>query len=157
MYEKAERKTSVWKTKVGVQELFFDILKERAETGRIYIMNIGYSNDHSSFKDRILMSNCQEITLFTDPIQHIDGEGEIALCILSVINVGKIDKRDELEPLCDLAVRALDEIIDHQKYPIVVLEVSTKARRSLGIGYIGLLIILQRKDTSIIKNLHGDK
>ena len=57
----------------------------------------------------------------TDPIQHIDGEGEIALCILSAINVGKIDKRDELEPLCDLAVRALDEIIDHQKYPIVEL------------------------------------
>ena len=128
LYEKAERKTSVWKTKVGAQELFFDILKERAETGRIYIMNIDHSNDHSSFKDRILMSNlCQEITLPTDPIQHIDGEGEIALCILSAINVGKIDKRDELEPLCDLAVRALDEIIEHQKYPITAAEVSTKA------------------------------
>ena len=128
--------------KVGAQELFFDILKERAETGRIYIMNIDHSNDHSSFKDRILMSNlCQEITLPTDPIQHIDGDGEIALCILSAINVGKIDKRDELEPLCDLAVRALDEIIDHQKYPIVAAEVSTKARRSLGIGYIGLALL----------------
>ena len=146
LYEKAERKTSVWKTKVGAQELFFDILKERAETGRIYIMNIDHSNDHSSFKDRILMSNlCQEITLPTDPIQHIDGEGEIALCILSAINVGKIDKRDELEPLCDLAVRALDEIIDHQKYPIVAAEVSTKARRSLGIGYIGLAHYLAKK------------
>ena len=146
LYEKAERKTSVWKTKVGAQELFFDILKERAETGRIYIMNIDHSNDHSSFKDRILMSNlCQEITLPTDPIQHIDGEGEIALCILSAINVGKIDKRDELESLCDLAVRALDEIIDHQKYPIVAAEVSTKARRSLGIGYIGLAHYLAKK------------
>ena len=146
LYEKAERKTSVWKTKVGAQELFFDILKERAETGRIYIMNIDHSNDHSSFKDRILMSNlCQEITLPTDPIQHIDGEGEIALCILSAINVGKIDKREELEPLCDLAVRALDEIIDHQKYPIVAAEVSTKARRSLGIGYIGLAHYLAKK------------
>ena len=146
LYEKAERKTSVWKTKVGAQELFFDILKERAETGRIYIMNIDHSNDHSSFKDRILMSNlCQEITLPTDPIQHIDGEGEIALCILSAINVGKINKREELQPLCDLAVRALDEIIDHQKYPIVAAEVSTKARRSLGIGYIGLAHYLAKK------------
>ena len=146
LYEKAERKTSVWKTKVGAQELFFDILKERAETGRIYIMNIDHSNDHSSFKDRILMSNlCQEITLPTDPIQHIDGEGEIALCILSAINVGKINKRDELQPLCDLAVRALDEIIDHQKYPIEAAEKSTKARRSLGIGYIGLAHYLAKK------------
>ena len=92
------------------------------------------------------MSNlCQEITLPTDPIQHIDGKGEIALCILSAINVGLINKRDELEPLCDLAVRALDEIIDHQKYPVVAAEVSTKARRSLGIGYIGLAHYLAKK------------
>ena len=92
------------------------------------------------------MSNlCQEITLPTTPIQHIDGEGEIALCILSAINVGKINKRDELQPLCDLAVRALDEIIDHQKYPIDAAEKSTKARRSLGIGYIGLAHYLAKK------------
>jgi len=139
LYVKAERKTSISKKKVGAQELIFDMLKERAETGRIYIMNIDHCNTHSSFKDRIYMSNlCQEITLPTDPIQHIDGSGEIALCILSAINVGKINNIEELEPLCELAVRSLDEIIDHQKYPVVAAEVSTKARRSLGIGYIGL-------------------
>ena len=109
-------------------------------------MNIDHCNTHSSFKDRITMSNlCQEITLPTTPIQHIDGEGEIALCILSAINVGKINKRDELESLCDLAVRSLDEVIDHQKYPINAAEVSTKARRSLGIGYIGLAHYLAKK------------
>ena len=146
LYEKAERKLSVSKTKINAQELFFDILKERAETGRIYIMNIDHCNTHSSFKDKVTMSNlCQEITLPTTPIQHIDGEGEIALCILSAINVGKINKRDELQPLCDLAVRALDEIIDHQKYPIDAAEKSTKARRSLGIGYIGLAHYLAKK------------
>ena len=139
LYEKAERKTSVFKKKISAQELFFDILKERAETGRIYIMNIDHCNDHSSFKDLVRMSNlCQEITLPTDPIQHIDGDGEIALCILSAINVGKINYLDDLENLCDLAVRSLDEIIDHQGYPVKAAEVSTKARRSLGIGYIGL-------------------
>ena len=149
LYIKAERKTSVKKTKVGAQELFFDILKERAETGRIYIMNIDHCNDHSSFKDRITMSNlCQEITLPTDPIQHIDGKGEIALCILSAINVGKINYIEDLENLCDLAVRALDEIIDHQKYPVKAAEVSTKARRSLGIGYIGLAHYLARMKVS---------
>ena len=146
LYEKAERKISVKKKKINAQGLFFDILKERAETGRIYIMNIDHCNTHSSFKDKVSMSNlCQEITLPTTPIQHIDGEGEIALCILSAINVGKINKRDELEPLCDLAVRALDEIIDHQNYPINAAEVSTKARRSLGIGYIGLAHYLAKK------------
>jgi ribonucleoside-diphosphate reductase alpha chain len=139
LYEKTERKTSVWKKKVSAQTLFFDLLKERAETGRIYIMNIDHCNTHSSFKDRVTMSNlCQEITLPTDPIQHIDGSGEIALCILSAINVGIVKEIDDLEELCDLAVRALDEIIDHQKYPVKAAEVSTKARRSLGVGYIGL-------------------
>jgi len=146
LYKTAERKISVKKKKVSAQELFFDILKERAETGRIYIMNIDHCNTHSSFKDKVMMSNlCQEITLPTDPIQHIDGDGEIALCILSAINVGKIDKRDELENLCDLAVRSLDEIIDHQNYPVKAAEISTKARRSLGIGYIGLAHYLAKK------------
>src|SRR5210317_1814856 len=153
LYEIAERKTSVDKKKISSQELIFSMLKERAETGRIYIMNIDHCNTHSSFKDRVYMSNlCQEITLPTDPIQHIDGEGEIALCILSAINVGKISNIEELEPLCDLAVRSLDEIIDHQKYPVKAAEVSTKARRSLGIGYIGLAHYLAKH-----KVRYGDK
>ena len=85
------------------------------------------------------MSNlCQEITLPTDPIQHIDGEGEIALCILSAINVGKITNLDQLEELCDLAVRGLEELIDYQEYPVTAAEIATKGRRSLGIGFIGL-------------------
>ena len=139
LYEVAERKLSIWKQKVKAQSLFMSILKERAETGRIYIMNIDHCNTHSSFKDRITMSNlCQEITLPTEPISHIDGEGEIALCILSAVNVGLIKELDELEPLCDLIVRSLDEIIDHQKYPVKAAEISTRNRRSLGVGYIGL-------------------
>ena len=154
LYLKAERKLSISKKKISAQDLFMDILKERAETGRIYIMNIDHCNTHSSFKDLIKMSNlCQEITLPTDPIQHIDGEGEIALCILSAINVGTIDKRDELEELCELAVRGLDEIIDHQKYPVIAAEISTKARRSLGIGYIGLAHYLAKKGYSYEQKL----
>ncbi len=86
------------------------------------------------------MSNlCQEITLPTTPLQHIDDpNGEIALCILSAINVGRITSDKELEQLCDLSVRGLEELIDYQKYPVIAAEKSTKARRSLGIGFIGL-------------------
>ena len=138
LYEKYERATSIPKTKIKARDLFTDLLKERAETGRIYIMNIDHSNTHSSFLDKVNMSNlCQEITLPTDPISHIEGEGEIALCILSAINVG-IVKEEEMESLCDLSVRGLEELIDFQEYPVKAAEVSTKARRSLGIGYIGL-------------------
>ena len=83
-------------------------------------MNIDHCNSHSSFTDKVEMSNlCQEITLPTKPIQHIDDKtGEIALCILSAINVGKIRDLSDLEVLCDLAVRSLDELIDFQQYPV---------------------------------------
>jgi ribonucleoside-diphosphate reductase alpha chain len=144
LYEKYERATSVPKTKVSARDLFTNMLKERAETGRIYIMNIDHCNSHSSFTDKVNMSNlCQEITLPTDPLTHIDGDGEIALCILSAINVGTI-KLEELSNLCDLAVRGLEELIDFQEYPVEAAKRSTKARRSLGIGYIGLAHFLAK-------------
>ena len=141
LYLDYEQDESVPGKKIGAQNLILDLLKERAETGRLYIMNIDHCNSHSSFKDKVNMSNlCQEITLPTDPINHIDEEmpGEIALCILSAINVGKIKSDDELEDLCDLAVRGLEELIDYQEYPVRAAEVATKARRSLGVGFIGL-------------------
>ena len=139
-YVDYESDQSIPRKTIGAQELFFDLLKERAETGRIYIMNIDHCNSHSSFMDKVEMSNlCQEITLPTKPLQHIDDEtGEIALCILSAINVGKIRDLEDLDVLCDLAVRSLDELIDFQGYPVRAAEIATRARRSLGIGYIGL-------------------
>ena len=146
MYEKYERKTSITKKKIRAQTLFMDLLKERAETGRIYIMNIDHCNTHSSFKDKVYMSNlCQEITLPTTPIKHIDDpDGEIALCILSAINLGLIKDKEDLQDLCDLSVRALEEIIDYQEYPVEAAKKSTLARRSLGIGYIGLAHFLAK-------------
>ena len=140
LYEKYERAYSVPKKKVKAQDIFMSLLKERAETGRLYIMNLDHCNSHSSFKDKVYMSNlCQEITLPTKPVQHIDDKnGEIALCILSALNLGKINKLDEMEELADIAVRALDELIDFQGYPVDAAEKSTKARRSLGVGYIGV-------------------
>ena len=139
LYTSYESDGSIPRKTIGAQELVLNLLKERAETGRVYIMNIDHCNDHSSFKDKVNMSNlCQEITLPTTPLEHIDGEGEIALCILSAINVGKIKSFDELDNLCDLAVRGLEELIDYQDYPVNAARISTLARRSLGIGYIGL-------------------
>ena len=146
LYVKYENDESIPKETIGAQELFLDLLKERAETGRLYLMNIDHCNTHSSFKDKVYMSNlCQEITLPTYPLQHIDDHlGEIALCILSAINVGKVQSDKELEDLCDLSVRALEELIDYQEYPVKAAETATKARRSLGIGFIGLAHYLAR-------------
>ena len=140
LYCSYESNPDIPSKRVSAQGLILDLLKERAETGRLYLMNIDHCNSHSSFKDKVNMSNlCQEITLPTDPINHIDSQdGEIALCILSAINVGKIRNLSEMENLCDLTVRALEELIDYQEYPVPAARRSTLARRSLGIGFIGL-------------------
>ncbi len=141
LYRDYESDEEIPKRVVKARELFLELTKERAETGRIYVMNIDHCNTHSSFTVPVRMSNlCQEITLPTKPLSHIDDEdGEISLCILSAINVGRIRNGfSELENLCDLAVRALDELIDYQGYPVKCAEKATKRRRSLGVGFIGL-------------------
>ena len=105
----------------------------------IPVYDITVEGTHNFFANDILVHNCQEITLPTHPLQHIDDEyGEIALCILSAINVGKVKSDEELEDLCDLSVRSLEELIDYQEYPVRSAELATKARRSLGVGFIGL-------------------
>ena len=141
LYLRYEEDKYTPKKTIRAQDLILTLLKERAETGRIYIMNIDHCNSHSSYKDQITMSNlCQEITEPTTPIQHIDDDGpqEIATCILSAINVGKVKSDEELEELCNLSIRSLEELIDYQNYPVKAAENFTKRRRSLGIGYIGL-------------------
>lgn len=140
LYCKYENDPNIPKKTVKAQQLILDLLKERAETGRVYIMNIDHCNSHSSFNEQVAMSNlCCEITLRTKPIQHLNDEnGRIALCILKALNVGKIKSDEELEELCDLCVRTLDELIDYQSYPVKAAELSAKGGRTLGIGIIGL-------------------
>ena len=96
LYLQYENDKSIPRKTIGGRELFGALLKERSETGRIYIMNIDHCNSHSSFLDKVNMSNlCQEITLPTDPINHIDDEGgEIALCILSCLLYTSPSPRD---------------------------------------------------------------
>lgn len=143
LYAKCEKDASIVEGSVNARTLLINIIKERIETGRIYLMNLDHCNTHSSFLLPIYMSNlCQEITLPTKPIRYFDDpEGEIALCILSAINLGKVDPNklhEQMRERCDLAVRALDELIDIQEYPLPAARAATLRRRSLGIGYIGL-------------------
>ncbi len=148
LYQKYEHSSRVRKKSINARSLYLDILKERYETGRIYILNADHVNMHSSFKDSIYMSNlCQEITLPTSPLSDIyKGDGEIAMCILSNVNLGKLDSLDELDELTELLVRFLDELIDYQEYPVKTAEVSTKSRRSLGIGFSDVFHFLAKNN-----------
>ena len=148
LYVKYEKSRGIYKKQINARELFNHLCRERVETGRIYIMNLDHCNSHSAFTDKISMSNlCQEITLPTTPIQHIDDdsdtESEISLCVLSAINVGEIKKLSDLEGVCENAVRALDYVITHQDYPVKAAEKMYK-RRSLGIGITNLAYYLAK-------------
>lgn len=140
LYVKYEADTSIPQKKISARKLILDLISERFETGRIYLMFVDHANSHSPFKDNIYMSNlCTEILEPTVPIYHIDDDtGEIALCTLSSFNLGIIKSDKELESLADLTVRFLDELIDLQHYPVKAAEIATKARRMLGVGVIGL-------------------
>ena len=125
-------------------------LTERKDTGRIYLMNVDHANDHGSFiaeKAPIRMSNlCCEIDLPTTPLNGPDDkDGEISLCTLSAINWGLINEPHEFEKYCDLSVRALDELLDYQGYPIPAAERGTMNRRPLGIGIINLAYFLAKR------------
>src|SRR5210317_2586 len=150
LYEKYERKTSIRKKTLPALEVFQKSLTERKDTGRIYLMNVDHANDHGSFKPEVApirMSNlCCEIDLPTKPLTNYnDTEGEISLCTLSAINWGLINETTEFEKYCDLSVRALDELLDYQGYPIAAAEKGTLSRRPLGIGIINLAYFLAKR------------
>ena len=150
LYEKYERKTSIRKKTLPALEVFQQFLTERKDTGRIYLMNVDHANDHGAFKPEVApirMSNlCCEIDLPTKPLNnHDDTEGEISLCTLSAINWGLINETSEFERYCDLTVRALDELLDYQGYPIPAAEQGTLNRRPLGVGIINLAYFLAKR------------
>jgi ribonucleoside-diphosphate reductase alpha chain len=141
LYEAAERKTSIRKKSIPAIELFSAFVQERKDTGRIYLMNVDHANTHGAFIEDVApvrQSNlCCEINLPTKPLTHInDEEGEISLCTLSAVNWGVIKDFEEMNKVCKLAVRGLDELLDYQQYPVLAAELSTMKRRPLGIGII---------------------
>jgi len=153
LYEKAERMTSIRKKSIPAIELFSAFVQERKDTGRIYLQNVDHANTHGAFIEDVApihQSNlCCEIDLPTKPLTDInDQEGEISLCTLSAVNWGVIKKPSDFEKVCDLAVRALDELLDYQSYPVLAAERSTIHRRPLGIGIINFAYWLAKNDTS---------
>lgn len=150
LYEKYERKTSIRKKSLPALEVFSMFLTERKDTGRVYLMNVDHANDHGAFDPKVApirMSNlCCEIDLPTKPLKSYDDRsGEISLCTLSAINWGLINETYEFEKYCNLTVRALDELLDYQGYPISAAERGTLGRRPLGVGIINLAYFLAKR------------
>jgi ribonucleoside-diphosphate reductase alpha chain len=151
LYEKYEKSSKIRKKTISAIDLFSAFMQERKDTGRIYLQNVDHANDHGSFIKElapIRMSNlCSEIDLPTKPLNDInDPDGEISLCTLAAINWGKIKDPNDFERPCTLVVRALDELLSYQHYPVLAAKNSTMARRPLGVGIINLAYWLARND-----------
>lgn len=149
LYVQYEQDESIRKRTMKAAELFALFASERANTGRIYLQNVDHCNTHSPFNPEyapIRQSNlCLEIALPTKPLQSVDDpNGEIALCTLSAFNLGALESLDELEGLADLAVRALDSLLDYQDYPVPAAKTSTLKRRPLGVGVINFAYYLAK-------------
>ena len=156
LYEAAERKTSIRKKRVSAIDLFSSFMQERKDTGRIYLMNVDHANDHGAFrkeKAAVKQSNlCCEIDLPTKPLENInDPNGEISLCTLAAINWGVIKKVEDFKRPAELLVRALDELLDYQDYPVLAAENSTKNRRPLGVGIINFAYWMAKNDMTYSK------
>ena len=151
LYEKYERAHSIRKKSLPAIDVFQMFLTERKDTGRIYLMNVDHANEHGSFDEKVApirMSNlCCEIDLPTTPLEDLNDEsGEISLCTLSAINWGLINEPSEFEKYCTLSVRALDELLDYQSYPVPAAKRGTINRRPLGVGIINLAYFLAKRD-----------
>ncbi|WP_421200485.1 class 1a ribonucleoside-diphosphate reductase subunit alpha [Aeromonas enteropelogenes] len=149
LYVKYEQDPAIRKKTLKAVDLFSLMMQERAGTGRIYIQNVDHCNTHSPFDPSVApvrQSNlCLEIALPTKPLNNIDDDnGEIALCTLSAFNLGAIDKLEDLEEMADLAVRALDALLDYQDYPIAAAKKGSMGRRTLGIGVINYAYYLAK-------------
>jgi ribonucleoside-diphosphate reductase alpha chain len=149
LYLKYEQDDSIRKTQIKAVELFSLFMQERASTGRIYLQNVDHCNTHSPFDPKVApirQSNlCLEIALPTKPLEHVNDEnGEIALCTLSAFNLGAIESLEDFAEMADLAVRALDNLLDYQDYPVPAAYNATMGRRTLGIGVINFAYYLAK-------------
>ena len=137
LYEEYEADPKKTKKVLPAVEVFTKLVSERFGTGRIYILHADHVNTHSSIYEKIYMSNlCHEVTQHTKPMG--DDNSLIALCTLSALNWGKIQTEKEMVEASELAVRALDELLDYQGYPNDAAKRHTDMYRPLGIGIIGL-------------------
>ncbi|MDB9864993.1 ribonucleoside-diphosphate reductase subunit alpha [Candidatus Thioglobus sp.] len=151
LYEKYESDDSIRKETIKARDLFAMFMKERANTGRIYLQNVDHCNTHGAFNPEyapIRQSNlCMEITLPTKPLFSVqDEKGEVALCTLSAVNLGALDSLDELEDITEIIVRSLDSLLDYQDYPLKSAEIASNNRRTLGIGVTNLAYYLAKND-----------
>ncbi len=144
LYLNYEKHPTIKKKSLSADEIFKNgIIKERTDTGRIYLVNIDNVINQGSFDtkvDPIYQSNlCQEILLPTRPFQRIeDPEGRIALCTLGSINWGAFRTPAEMRKACRVLVRSLSNLLNYQDFLSVQSRLANEDFEPLGVGITNL-------------------
>jgi ribonucleoside-diphosphate reductase alpha chain len=151
LYLKYEQSTTVKKKTLSADEIFKNgILKERTDTGRIYLVNIDNVINQGPFDtkvDPIYQSNlCQEILLPTKPFQRIeDPEGRIALCTLGSLNWGAFRNPQEMKKAARVLVRSLSNLLSYQDFLSIQSKLANDDFEPLGVGITNLAYWHARK------------
>ncbi len=144
LYAQYESDSSLKRKVLSAEEIFKNgILKERTDTGRIYMVNIDNVIAQGSFDcktDPVYQSNlCQEILLPTRPFQRLEDEaGRIALCTLGSINWGAFRNPQDMRKACRVLVRSLSNLLNYQDFLSVQSKLANQDFEPLGVGITNL-------------------
>ena len=144
LYTKYEKRKDLRKKSMNAEEVFKSgILKERTDTGRIYLVFIDNVMKQGPFDPEyhtIYQSNlCCEILLPTKSFKRLDDkEGRIALCTLGSINWGAFRNPEDMRRACRILHRSLNNILDYQDFLSIQSKLSNDEIRPLGIGVTNL-------------------
>ncbi len=144
LYVKYEKKAGLRKKTMAAEEVFKGgILKERTDTGRIYLVFIDNVMNQGPFDPEyhtIYQSNlCCEILLPTRPFKRLDdADGRIALCTLGSLNWGAFRNPEDMRRAARILQRSLCNILDYQDFLSIQSKLSNDEIQPLGIGVTNL-------------------
>ena len=144
LYVKYEKRKDLRKKIMNAEDVFKGgILKERTDTGRIYLVFVDNVMNQGPFDPEyhtIYQSNlCCEILLPTKSFKRLDdSDGRIALCTLGSINWGAFRNPEDMRRACRILHRSLNNILDYQDFLSIQSKLSNDEIRPLGIGITNL-------------------
>jgi ribonucleoside-diphosphate reductase alpha chain len=144
LYVKYEKRKDLRKKVMSAEEVFKGgILKERTDTGRIYLVFIDNVMNQGPFDPEyhtIYQSNlCVEILLPTKSFKRLDDPaGRIALCTLGSMNWGAFRNPEDMRRACRILLRSLNNILDYQDFLSIQSKLSNDEIRPIGIGVTNL-------------------
>lgn len=144
LYLKYEQRKDIKKKVISAEDIFKNgIIKERTDTGRIYLMNTDNVQNQGMFEsttDPVYQSNlCAEILIPSVPFQRIEDEkGRISLCTLGSTNWGAFKNPQDMKKACRVLVRSLSNLLSYQDFLSIQSKLANEEFEPLGIGITNL-------------------